>query len=254
VDQEFIEQQRELLSLHRRSLVFYLKQLAQLGEAYAPAGLLHSITEARQNIRAVKRSLRQMNVDVEDIFIDEEDKSTSLIFGGEQGDQITTVYQGFWNKIEEIHIMVRVSMIDKELFNKSIQGLNTFAIRNSLSIDEEDQILANKYLKALYKLKILVDERGNADERESMAITGALSADDFQSVVEFRELIEQLDNARDTLYERVKSKIHKPTHTKEARQSYCTRCGHALRPSAKYCSRCGHRRRDADTANDRAQS
>jgi hypothetical protein len=57
VSPEEIDDQRELLDAHRRTLAVYLKQQARLGSAYAPPGVANGIREARAAIRRVKATL-----------------------------------------------------------------------------------------------------------------------------------------------------------------------------------------------------
>jgi hypothetical protein len=67
VSQEAIDDQRELLAAHRRTLAVYLKQQAALGSAYAPPGVANGIREAREGIGRAKASLRAWGVDVADL-------------------------------------------------------------------------------------------------------------------------------------------------------------------------------------------
>lgn len=71
-DQEEVEGQFELLAAFRRTLSQYLRQQAQLGEAYAPPPVLAGIYEARQNIRRVKGIMRSWGVNVDDHPNDED--------------------------------------------------------------------------------------------------------------------------------------------------------------------------------------
>jgi hypothetical protein len=71
VAQEAIDDQRELLAAHRRTLAVYLKQQAALGSAFAPPGVANGIHEARVGIQRAKASLRAWGVDVADLPDDE---------------------------------------------------------------------------------------------------------------------------------------------------------------------------------------
>jgi hypothetical protein len=58
LDQESIEQQRQILAVHRRTLAHLLTQQATLTSAYTPPGVMQGIDEARENIRRIKTILR----------------------------------------------------------------------------------------------------------------------------------------------------------------------------------------------------
>jgi tetratricopeptide (TPR) repeat protein len=66
VSQEEIDQQRELLTIYRRTLAHYLNQQAALGAAHVPPEVTHGLREARDNIRRIKGILRGWGVTVED--------------------------------------------------------------------------------------------------------------------------------------------------------------------------------------------
>jgi tetratricopeptide (TPR) repeat protein len=65
LDQETINAQLELLAVHRRTLVVYLRQQAQLG-VLAPPGVFNGIAETQSAIRRIKEQLRADGVPVED--------------------------------------------------------------------------------------------------------------------------------------------------------------------------------------------
>ncbi len=71
LDQDAIEQQRQLLITHRRTLTHLLKQQATLTSAHTPPGIAHGIDEARENIRRIKTTLRISGVEVDDYPDDE---------------------------------------------------------------------------------------------------------------------------------------------------------------------------------------
>ena len=62
---EDIAHQQKLLDINRRNLAHYLGQQAALGSAYAPPGVANGIREARNEVRRIKRILRDWNVCVE---------------------------------------------------------------------------------------------------------------------------------------------------------------------------------------------
>ncbi len=64
--QEEIQQQQNLLTIHRRNLALYLKQQAQLGGAFILPGIANGIYEARESIRHIKQILRDWGTPVAD--------------------------------------------------------------------------------------------------------------------------------------------------------------------------------------------
>jgi hypothetical protein len=78
LDQEAIEQQRQILVVHRRTLAHLLTQQATLTSAYTPPGVMQGIEEARENIRRIKAVLRINGLQVNDHPDDEPFLSSQL--------------------------------------------------------------------------------------------------------------------------------------------------------------------------------
>src|SRR5258707_196771 len=67
LDEDTIEQQQALLTIHRRTLAHLMEQAAQYGgEVFAPPPTANGITQAREEIRRIKAALRAGGVVVED--------------------------------------------------------------------------------------------------------------------------------------------------------------------------------------------
>lgn len=66
MDQHEIDDQRELLEAHRKTLSILLEQLARIGKSYAQPALFHDIDEARAGIARCKATLRGWGIMVED--------------------------------------------------------------------------------------------------------------------------------------------------------------------------------------------
>lgn len=71
LENEQFEQQLELLSTHRKTLLYLLKQQSQIGTYHTPPSVAHGIDEARQHIRALKQNLRDKGYTVDDQSFDE---------------------------------------------------------------------------------------------------------------------------------------------------------------------------------------
>jgi hypothetical protein len=65
-------EQQKLLAAHRRTLAVYLRQQAQIGQAYSPPALINGIDETREQIRRIKEALKAAGVAVPNDPDDEE--------------------------------------------------------------------------------------------------------------------------------------------------------------------------------------
>ncbi|KAB8139738.1 hypothetical protein F8S13_26925 [Chloroflexia bacterium SDU3-3] len=64
--QENINDQMELLKIHRRTIAIYLKQLAMQGHANANIGIFHSLDDTRKSILRIKSILRSWGISIDD--------------------------------------------------------------------------------------------------------------------------------------------------------------------------------------------
>ncbi len=64
-----------------------------------------------------------------------------------------TAYKTLWEKLEEVHITLRTEEVSRSNFNMLVLGVNTFILKNSLYLEEQDRDLSNRYLQAVRKLK-----------------------------------------------------------------------------------------------------
>jgi len=87
---EDVAEQQKLLQTHRATLSHYLYQRATHGTAYVPPGVIHGITEARNNIRRIKKLLRDWAIPTEDHPNDEEERTLPID---------NQSYQLFWEHI-----------------------------------------------------------------------------------------------------------------------------------------------------------
>jgi len=74
-DQDEIQSQQQLLAQHRQTLRVLLHQVATLGKAHSPPGIINGIDEARKNIWKIKATLQGWGVSVADYPDDEEAQS-----------------------------------------------------------------------------------------------------------------------------------------------------------------------------------
>lgn len=70
--QEDVDEQRELLEAHRRTLAVYLRRQATLGSAHTPPEVFHGIREARAAIQRIKATLQGWGAPIADHPDDEE--------------------------------------------------------------------------------------------------------------------------------------------------------------------------------------
>ena len=67
-----IAEQQQLLATYRRTLAIYLRQQAQIGQAYSPPALINGIDETREQIKRIKEALKATGIVVPEDPDDEE--------------------------------------------------------------------------------------------------------------------------------------------------------------------------------------
>lgn len=93
-DKQDIDQQLELLQIHRQTLHLYLKQMAMMGgTSYSSPPIIHGIREARAGIERIKQILRTWKVRVEDHPDDEEVERECVFSGNLLGGEVNTTIE-----------------------------------------------------------------------------------------------------------------------------------------------------------------
>src|SRR5689334_21405696 len=91
LDQETIDNQLELLAVHRRTLAALLQQAAQFSAGFVPAHIINGIIEARAHIQNIKSTLRKNSVQVGDELNDAEIRSAGSIQQQAVSDEISDI-------------------------------------------------------------------------------------------------------------------------------------------------------------------
>src|SRR5947209_4753895 len=66
-------------------------------------------------------------------------------------------YKDFWNKIEEAHIKIRTRKVNRRDFDECLREVNSFYLKHSLYLEEQDRDLSNRYLEAVFEQKFLIE-------------------------------------------------------------------------------------------------
>lgn len=101
-------------------------------------------------------------------------------------------YKHLWEKLENIHAVIRRGEFqEKELFDLR-QEFNTHVLRTEIYLDEDDRVACNAYLDSVEVVNKGVKESSNASDQEDWAITAAFSTgamEAYQSMEEGRQQI-----------------------------------------------------------------
>jgi hypothetical protein len=111
-------------------------------------------------------------------------------------------YKELWNKLEDVHVKLRVEDVPKEDFRSMTREVNTYVLKNSLYLDKKDQELANDYLSQVRRFVEIVESSGVEAAMETLNDTGFLTANVCRCVRELSYSQNEMEKVRDALIAR----------------------------------------------------
>ncbi|MFN0138780.1 MAG: hypothetical protein ACKVQW_01670 [Pyrinomonadaceae bacterium] len=120
-----------------------------------------------------------------------------------------TVYKELWEKLEEVHLKLRIESVEKSDFKDLLFGVNSYILKKQLFLEKDDQTLVNQYLQSVYELADAIKMYG--DEETQWGFQTSLpgrAPDEVQKVA--RKLISSIketEEIRDSLILRFKKII-----------------------------------------------
>lgn len=76
-------------------------------------------------------------------------KQSSLQHSSQFVSDQQAAYKALWEKLEDAHIKLRVDNSSTANYKSFVQDVNSFILKQSLYLEQEDQTLANNYLQQL---------------------------------------------------------------------------------------------------------
>jgi hypothetical protein len=113
-----------------------------------------------------------------------------------------SAYQELWEKLEEVHIKLRTEEVGLNEFKDLLREVNSYILKHSLYLEEEDRSLSNQYLKAVYGLKKIVMASGDEGAEEAMITTANIPLRVTQNAKEIRRAVSEVEEIRNSIITR----------------------------------------------------
>jgi hypothetical protein len=92
-------------------------------------------------------------------------------------------YEGLWKRLEEINLELRMTRDQTPSLSDQLRGINEYFIGHSLYFEDADQIIIDKYVRALHYVRSVIDETDDAYVKESYHTTGSYDMKPLQELV-----------------------------------------------------------------------
>src|SRR3982750_1927023 len=79
-----------------------------------------------------------------------------------------SAYKQLWLKLEEVHLKLRTDDVNETEFRALVLDVNSYILRNSLYLDDDDRELSNEYLRGLRRMKEIVRESNDQEAQIAM--------------------------------------------------------------------------------------
>lgn len=116
-------------------------------------------------------------------------------------------YEELWQKLEEVHILLRTETVDDESFQKLRLAVNSQILKSSLYLDEIDRELANEYIQTVRRYVQLLKDSKEKTVLEIIATTGPIPPATLADGRELVRLQNKFTKLRSELIERFRGRI-----------------------------------------------
>jgi hypothetical protein len=118
-----------------------------------------------------------------------------------------SAYKNFWNKIEEAHIKIRTRKFNPREFDNCLREVNSFYLKHSLYLEEQDRDLSNRYLEAIFGQKILIERSKDENAKRQIGKTARLDISPYEGAEGIRMLDDEINQIRNEIIERIKKVV-----------------------------------------------
>ncbi|HDN79167.1 MAG TPA: hypothetical protein ENG33_01720 [Chloroflexi bacterium] len=117
------------------------------------------------------------------------------------------IYKELWRMLENVHIKLRVDTVSWDEFHVLLREVNSYILKHSLYLDEQDRILANRYLDSLWELKRLITRSGDEEAERDWCATRTIPPEVIERVQEIGYVQDEVSQIRKELIKRFRKAI-----------------------------------------------
>lgn len=167
------------------------------------AGLEEAVVKLGEDIERIAVTNQRIDTNVESIRADvkklveyhEKETPGRQRFAADH----RAAYKELWTRLQEVHIKLRTEEVDLETFRHLLREVNSFLLRQSLLIEEEDRTLAARYLQALYQFKEALFDTGDESAKDAWADTAPVPKETISMARQLRQLDAEVKRQHDLL-------------------------------------------------------
>jgi len=117
------------------------------------------------------------------------------------------VYKRLWEQLEEVQIKLRTENVSDPAFNALVKMVNSYILKNSLYLEEQDKSLSNRYLDAVRKTTEIIIRSKNERAEEAMVTTREIPDEVVQAGRELNAALKEMKDTRDLIIYRFRDII-----------------------------------------------
>jgi hypothetical protein len=121
-----------------------------------------------------------------------------------------TAYKDLWRKLEDVHLKLRTDDVTEPDFRALVLDVNSYIIRNSLYLDDQDRESSNQYLRAVRRMKELVVLSGDQEVQDAMTDSLLIPPRVTSDARELGACVREVDSLRAMLIERFRKMVGGP--------------------------------------------
>lgn len=112
-------------------------------------------------------------------------------------------YGGLWEKLEAVHIQLRVDRVNSDQHKQLVQDVNSYILKNAIYLDDEDHKIANQYLTQLRDYEQMIRSMDDDAMGEAWDSTAAdIPVSTAENLQQFKLATEKLNAYRQQILEK----------------------------------------------------
>ncbi len=123
-------------------------------------------------------------------------------------------YIQLWEKLEDVHVRLRTEVVGGDEFRVLVRDVNSYLLKRSLFLEDDDQALANRYLSKVREFAELVAACDSEDLKRAFSDTEAIPPAVVRFARESGEVQAEVNRIREELLVRYRGVLRGDKSTK----------------------------------------
>jgi hypothetical protein len=116
-------------------------------------------------------------------------------------------YKELWEKLEDVHVRLRTELVGNDEFNSLVRDVNSYILKRGVYLEDDDQVLANRYLSKVREFTSLVAGGKSAGAKRALQITEEIPIELVRMVQDLDKVQTEVNQIREEILVRYRKAL-----------------------------------------------